>query len=231
MNTDVSHLHDLPLPDHLRGFHDPDKTRQWMRDNVISAFNEHLNKIETPDFKLRVKNIQVEDPNKHFTLKEQKQAVLERKSLTNTIKGDVDLLNKKTGEVTGTKKNTVIAHLPWLTNRNTVIQNGNEYQLQNQQRLKPGIFTRLKETGEVEAHFSPEAGSGLGGKLIMDPAKATFVYEIGSAQVGLYGFLKDMGVSDEEMKQAWGDEIWLANKKTYKGNEVDKFYAKVFSYD
>lgn len=231
MDTNISNLFDLALPEHIRGFHDPVKTRKWMQENTVNAFADHLNKIETPDFKLRVKNIKVEDPDRHFTIKEQKAAVLERKNLTNTIKADVDLLNKKTGEVTAAKKNVILAHLPWLTDRNTVIYNGNEYQAQNQQRLKPGVFTRLKETGEAEAHFNPDIGTGLGGKLIMNPATATFVYELGSAQIPLYGFLKDMGVSDEEMKQAWGEEIWLANKKTYKGNEIDKFYGKVFSYD
>ena len=37
-----------------------------------------------------------------------------------------------------------------------------------------------------------------------------------------------IGVSDADMEKAWGKEILLKNKQLSSGNELDKFYTKVF---
>ena len=53
---------------------------------------------------------------------------------------------------------------------------------------------------------------------------------VGTSQIKLYGLLHDLGVPDDTMKDAWGNEIFLKNKMGYVGDEVEKFYGKIFHY-
>lgn len=228
MNNNIDQLYDATPPAHTRGFFDPIKLRGWIKENAVEAYQKALNKIETPDFKLNVKEVSFDDPHKRFSIKEQKQAILERKDLTLPLKGTFELVDKRNGNVVDTKR-TTIAHVPYITDRNTSIINGSEYITTNQQRLKPGVYTRIKDSGEVEAHVNVKPGSGVGGKLIFYPDKAIFVYRVGTTEIKLYGLLRDLGIPDSAMEQAWGKEILEKNKNLYKGDEVDKFYNKVFT--
>lgn len=227
MQKHVDNFYKVKPPQNMRPFYCPDKTNQWMKESIIKGFDKALNKIETSDYKLKVSNIRI--PDKQFSLKDQKQAVLERGDLSLPVKADVEMIDKKTGNVAESKKNITLASMPWITDRGTTIYNGNEYVTTGQQRLKPGIYSRLKENGEIEAHISPEVGTGLGGKLIFDPISAKFTFEVGTMNIPLYGLLHDLGVSDAEMQSAWGPEIFEKNKSGYKGNEIDKLYSKVFA--
>lgn len=217
---------DLPVPDYARSFFDPDKLRHQVLTNAKDAYQKALNKIETDRFKLHVADLQIEH-DKHFPVHEQKQALLERRDLVVPLKGLVQLVDKHSGKVVDEKK-TVVANIPYVTNRNTTILNGSEYITVTQQRLKPGIYTRIKETGETEAHVNVLPGTGMGGRIIFLPEKAIFVYMVSTTQIKLYGLLKGLGISDAQMEQAWGREIFEKNKAAYKGDEIAKFYSKVF---
>jgi DNA-directed RNA polymerase beta subunit len=226
MNTDINPLYSLPLPKHIRGFFDPDKAREWVHTKALSAFQKKLNKIESPAYRLKVTDLSLTIPKTPPSYAEQNKALMENKDITNPLRGTFQMIDKKTGKVIDTKT-TTIAHIPWLTDRNTVILNGSEYVVSAQQRLKPGVYTRVKESGEIEAHVNVVPGTGQGGKIIFYPDKALFVYMVGSTQIKLYGLLKELGISDMEMEKAWGKEILFKNKEQYAGNELDKFYKKV----
>ena len=230
MSVHVPGLHDLAIPDHARAFFDPEKTREWVQEYAVAGLMTHLNKVETADFKLRVKDVHIVDPNKRFTLQEQKKATMDRHDLTQPVKGTVELLNKKTGVVVDTKKAITLAHIPWVTDRNTVVLNGSEYNITSQQRLKPGVYTRIKDTGDVEAHVNVKAGTGSGGKVIFFPDKALFIYQVGTTRIKLYGLLHSLGISDKEMEEAWGPEIFLKNKLAHEGNEAEKMHDKIFTF-
>lgn len=228
MHLNVEGLAGTKIPDHVRGFYDPAKTAKWLDEKAVDNFNHWLNKMETPDYKLKVTDIKTHP--KHFTLQEQKEAILHKTDLTYPIKGSFSLINKHTGETVDKKPNMTIAYLPYITPRNTTIYNGSEYNTTNQQRLKPGVYARVRETGEVEAHINVKPGTGFGGKLLFMPERALFVYQVGTMQIKLYGLLKDLGISDAEMTQAWGKEVFEKNKEAYTGSELDKFYGAIFSY-
>ena len=210
MSVHVPGLHDLKIPEHARAFFDPEKTRRWVHESAVDGLTTHL--------------------NKQFTLKEQKQATMDRHDLTQPIKGTIELVNKKTGEVVDTKKNVTLCHIPWVTDRNTVVYNGSEYNITSQQRLKPGVYTRVKDTGDIEAHVNVKAGTGSGGKVIFFPDKALFIYQVGTTRIKLYGLLHGLGVPDSEMETAWGKEIYLKNKMAYEGNELEKMHDKIFTF-
>ena len=226
MNTNINPLFDLPLPTHARGWFDPEKTRKWIHEKATSSFQKHLNKLESPAYRLKVTNVELSEP-KHYTFDEQNKAIMKKQDLFTPLRGTFEMIDKKTGRVIDTKT-TTIAHIPWLTERNTCILNGSEYVVSGQQRLKPGVYTRIKESGEAEAHVNVVPGTGVGGKVIFFPDRALFVYQVGTTQIKLYGLLHDLGVSDAEMEKAWGKEILLKNKQLSTGSELDKFYTKVF---
>lgn len=230
MHPKIDNIFDLPVPAHTRSWFDPAKTREWVFDNAVESFKKALNRIETNEFKLEASNFQLDRPERPFSFKQQKQAVLNKTDLTVPLRATVKMISKKTGAVVDEKK-TVIAHIPYVTERNTTIINGSEYVTSAQQRLKPGVYTRIKESGEAEAHVNVLPGSGMGGKIIFYPDRALFVYMVGTTQIKLYGLLKELGVSDSQLEAAWGKEILLKNKQLHDGNEVDKLYSKIFSHE
>lgn len=216
-------------PKDTRYFYDPTTLKDWVLHNAKDSFTHKLNTIESPDFKLKVTDIHYAEPDKSFSLEEQKQALLLKQDLVHTLKGTFQLIDKKTDKVVD-QKTKIIAQIPHITQRNTSILNGSEYIVINQQRLKPGVYTRIKETGEAEAHINIKAGTGLSGKVIFNPEKALFTYELGTSQIKLYGLLRALGVSDDKMEKAWGKEIFIKNKMSFGGDEIDKFYNRIFTY-
>jgi DNA-directed RNA polymerase beta subunit len=227
MSVNVQALHDAPLPEHARGMFDPPKLRQWVQEKAVEGFQTFLNRVESNDYRLRVKDVHIPKADERFTLKEQQDALLRRHDLTQPVRAAVELVHKKTGEVVARKDKVTLAHIPWVTDRNTVVYGGAEYMVNQQQRLKPGIYTRLKDTGETEAHVNVKPGTGVGGKVIFSPEKAEFVYQVGTTKVKLYGLLHHLGVSDQEMEQAWGKEIFARNKAGFQDNEAGKMFDKV----
>lgn len=217
------------IPKSTRRFFDPDRLRDWVKENAKDAFVKKLSNLESNDYVLKVKDIDYAEPNQHFTLPEQKAAILEKRDLTLPLRGTFQLFEKKTGNKVAEKK-TIIAQIPYVTPRNTSIINGSEYVTINQQRLKPGVYTRIKETGEAEAHINIKPGTGLSGKIVFHPERALFIYELGTTQIKLYGFLRALGVPDSEMEAAWGKEIFQKNKAAFSGDELDKFHARISQF-
>jgi len=212
-------------PSNTRNFFDPQALNGLIQTHVLDGFKNKLNQIETNDHKLEVSNLQLH--HKPFSIEDQKSAVLEKRDLTYPIKGDVNLVDKKTGK-TLESKHITIANIPFVTDRNTVIYNGSEYESIHQQRLLPGIYSRIRQSGEAEAHINPAPRTGMGGRILFFPDKQLFVLMLQNTQIKLYGILKEIGIGDIAMQQAWGQEIFIANKRAYTGDEVDKFYNKLY---
>jgi len=212
-------------PIKLRDFFDPLALNDQIHKNVISSYHKKLSEIETPDFKLQIKDLHLE--HKKFSFLEQKKAILEKRDITIPLKATVDLFDKRSGNVTESKKVT-IANIPVVTERNTVVYNGSEYESIHQQRLLPGIYSRIRQSGEAEAHINPEARTGVSGRILFLPDKQLFVLMLQSTQIKLYGILKALGVSDSDMLRSWGDDIFNANRQVYTGDEIDKLYSKLY---
>ncbi len=213
-------------PAHTREFFDPTKLNELIQRHALDGYKKKLSEIETNDHKLQVKALELGKVN--FTLSDQKNAVLEKRDLTIPIKGTVDLLDKRSGKVVESK-NVTVANIPFVTERNTVIYNGSEYEPIHQQRLLPGIYSRIRQSGEAEAHINPAPRTGVSGRVLFLPEEELFVLMIQNTQIRLYGILKDLGISDSQMAGAWGNEIYMKNKFLYRGDEIDKLYMKLFS--
>lgn len=212
-------------PENTRDFFDPPAMNRLIQNYAVEAFKKKLNEIETSDHRLEVEHLEV--GIKPFTIEDQKRAILEKKDITIPVKGTVNLLDKKTGKILESK-NLTIANLPVVTERNTVIYNGSEYEPIHQQRLLPGIYSRIRQSGEAEAHINPAPRTGVAARILFLPDKQLFVLMVQNTQIRLYGVLKELGISDAQMEKMWGKEILQANRMAYRGDEIDKLYNKLF---
>ena len=192
----------------LRDFADYKKTRQAIYDNVFAAV-ANLEPVSNKKHTLRLSNPEWQD-GERFTRKQRKQAVLTGGTLARRMKATWELVDNESGAVLD-RRTQVIARVPYLTSMGTFVHNGNEYTLANQQRLRPGIFARQKDNGEIEAHVNIMPGKGMSHRLFLNPEKGTFHMKLDQATLPLMGILKSLGATDAQIKEAWGDELYAKN--------------------
>lgn len=173
--------------------------------------------------RMELDEVDYEDPD-DFDLDTQKQALLYNKNLGRRIRGTVRLFDDKTGAKLDEKKLTLMK-VPYLTERGTFLNGGSEYSTINQMRLLPGIYARRKANGDLEAHANVARGTGSAFRVRFEPASALYKMDIKQSSMRLYSLLHDLGVPDEELKQAWGPEVFEINKQAYDPRVFDKAYG------
>lgn len=207
-----------------REFGDTAKMRGLIFDNVLEAaktMKPATNKLHS----LQLTDVDYVDPDT-YSIAEQKKAILEGKTLGRRIKGTWSLVDNATG-ATLDKVTSTVARVPYLTDRGTFIHNGNEYTLGNQMRLRPGIFTRIKDNGEIEAHANIMPGKGPSHRYFLDPAKGQFYMRLGQAKIPLMPLLRAMGAKDQELRDAWGPELVAQNALKDDPLTLRKLYDKL----
>lgn len=209
----------------LRGFDNPSELRQEILDRVLMSYQNRF-PIENDKVRIEASNLRY-DLKKPYTLADEKKAILTGGKLSAPLVGKISLLDKKTGEPLDEFEG-VLSRVPWMTHRGTFINNGSEYSLvAGQQRLKPGIYARRKENGELESHVNTVAGTGAGMRIFMEPETGVYRVMIGKSRIKLYPVLKGMGVQDEEIMKYWGPEILDINKDQDDNKSFSKFYEKL----
>jgi len=210
-------------PVQLRDFSDTTATRHAVIDRVKSAFEKNpliLGKM----YDVKLSNIEI--PYTRYTLADQKKHLLEGRDLVLPIRGRVELIDKLSGK-TVEKTNKVLAHLPYLTPRGTMIAGGNEYAVVNQYRLKSGVYNRVRENGELESQFNVIPGTGMGFRLTMEPTSGVFQMQLGNSSRALYPWLKAVGVDDATLEKSWGSDILTANKAVKDPRALNNIYERV----
>src|ERR1035437_555989 len=99
---------------------------------------------------IRGQKLELEDVRVHtrdFGMEAQKQAILEGSTLQEPVKGTL-VLKDPDGKVLDRVKNYTLLHLPYFTERHSFIVAGNEYQVANQVRMRPGVYTRRRANDE-----------------------------------------------------------------------------------
>lgn len=213
---------------------DPGRTFSKLKNAVTDGIKKTF-PVETDNRIMTIDNVRVADekisPMNH---REQKELKMLGKDFVAPVYGDLVLKDKNTGQIIDKKKNFRIMDVPVLTDRYTYILGGNEYTVDKQLRMKPGIYTREKENGELESQFNMARGGGRGFKMVMDPNDGIFKLKIGTAYPNLYPILKALGVEDSKIKEKWGDKLFQINQK--KGDKnldktITKAYKAVFQKD
>jgi DNA-directed RNA polymerase subunit beta len=210
--------------DDQREFGDPLRTRRFIFDRVLKSA-QNLKPVTNSRHTLRLSGVDYVDKD-HISLADQKQAILAGKTLGRRLRGTWELVDNATGTVLDSKQQT-IARVPYLTQRGTFINNGNEYTLINQARLRPGVFTRVKDNGEIESHVNAKVGTGPSHRYFLDPEKNIFAMRIGQAKIPVMPLLKAMGATDRQLQEAWGNEIWNANAQQNNPGALNKLYQRL----
>lgn len=154
---------------------------------------------------------------------EHKKALMTNSYLTRKLAGTWELRDKEGNVIS--RKNAVIAHIPYLTDIGTFARNGNDYTLSHQFRLRPGVYTRWQDNGELEAHVN--VSGGIGHKIYMDPETGVFKMKFGQASLPAADVLGILGVTDDQMQEYWGDDIYYANVQKSDPKALNKLYQKL----
>ena len=208
----------------LRDFYAPQETREA----ILSRVRDEMEKrFPLENDKVRLELTDLDYPKKrNFSLEEYEHALLHGGRLTLPLKGTVHLIDKATNQPLD-KKAVTLANVPYMTDDGTFVYGGNHWSTVNQSRLKPGIYARRKDNGELESHVSVAGGTGSQFRLAMEPETGVFRAGIQNAQIKLYPVLQGMGVSDETLAKAWGPEVLAANQQAFDKQAFGKFYSKI----
>ena len=210
----------------------PDRIFNGMKNSIVESIQDVF-PVETNNRILTVSNVAVEDSKlSPYDYASQKEIKINEKDYVAPVYGDWKLIDKITGEVISEKKKFRLMDIPVLTDRYSYILGGNEYSVDKQLRMKPGIYTREKDNGELESQFNLAKGGGRGFKILMDPNNGIFKFKIGTSNPPLYSLLNALGTSDDSIRDAWGESLFNTNvKKTQKTlkSDVMKIYKSIFS--
>jgi len=187
----------------------PTEAFEHYRDKTLGAIRKQF-PVDGQNQRLELVDLEVQDNLNPDDIRDQQQAKVTGKTWGIPVYAKLKLVNKVTGETTQSR--TRIAELPKITCRQSYIVGGQEYQVDNQWRLKPGAYVRRRQTGQIEAMFQP--GNKPSFDVVFDDATKEFKVELpgGKASVPLYQIISTLGVSDDELHKAWGPEVLAANR-------------------
>jgi len=216
----------------LRAFDDPKAARAGIYSGTLEALKKRF-PLESKSHRLELSNVRYTGPQE-FTLDQQKHALLSDKPLHTPVTGHFRLVDKASGAVVD-ERDEVVMDVPYYTDRGTVINNGSEYTVANQLRLRPGVYTRVRRSGDVETQFNVKPGTGRGFRLRMEPSTGVVTVNVGHANMPLYPLLKALGVTDQQMIKAWGADVAHANAEKASSvagrAAVDKLYKAFAGYN
>lgn len=155
---------------------------------------------------------------------DQKQALLAGTSLHEPVKGTL-LLKDATGKVIDKAKDVTLLHLPYFTERHTFIVDGNEYQVANQVRMRPGIYTRRRANEEIETMFNIVHGPNF--RMGLDEEKGHPFLKYESTKIPLYPALRALGIPHDQIKAKWGAEVADDNRGAYE-RKVEAMTEKLY---
>lgn len=210
----------------MRAFGDVDKTRSNIYNRVLQAA-QSIEPISNERHTLRLTGVDYQDPDR-VSKRDQKEAILTGLSRGRRLRGTWELVDNTTGNIIDQKK-SVLMTVPHMTERGTFINQGTEYTLKNQQRLLPGVYTRIRDNGEIESHANIMPGKGVSHRYFLDPEKGTFKIRVGQGTVGLAPLLKTMGVDPKAVQEAWGRDLFAMNWNSDDAKDYAKLKQKFLS--
>lgn len=210
----------------LRPFDDPAAIRGAIYDRVRKAYTTSF-PIENQHYRLELHDVDYDD-EPDVPMAAQKKAIIQGRTLHRRLGGTWRLVDKATNQLVDERRG-LVARVPYMTPRGTFVYNGSEWTLASQSRLKPGVYTRRRENGDLESHFNILPGSGPSFRVSMDPATGVFHAEVGQSRFPLYSVLKATGLSDSDMSNAWGRDVFAVNAAQNNPRYLAKAYEKFTS--
>lgn len=156
---------------------------------------------------------------REFSSREQKMAILEGKTLSERVRGDLTVRDAQ-GAVASRAQGFTLLHLPYFTPRHTFILDGTEYSVSNQLRTKPGVYVRRRGNEELEAAFNLSKGANF--KVMMEPEKGLLYMQPGhtTARVALYPVLRALDVPHHDIVRSWGSQVAAINRDAFRSPDA-----------
>ena len=183
--------------------------RKILFDNVKNAIGKRF-PLYNDRYTLSIEDVDYDDPE-DIDIARQKQAILDGTSCTRRLRGTWVLRDAKTDKEVSRTRRMTLMNVPYITDRGTFIRNGHEYAFANIMRMEPGVYTKQRDD-EISAQFNIKKGTGAGFNMYLAPNTGIFKIKRDTTSVPAYRVLRDMGVTDEQMKEAWGQELFDKNK-------------------
>lgn len=172
-------------------------------------------------YEVRLRNVVTDDRLGVEDIKEQHRRRLEGRSWSAPVTGTVDVVDVATGKVLVSRKQR-ITEIPKMTRHNSWIIGGQEMTLMNQWRLRPGAYVKATEQpGKYEAQFQLAKGKSFD---LQQEEKGNLFMKIGGRKVPLVSVLRATGVTDDQMRAAWGDAAFNETAKKSKDKDLPSMY-------
>lgn len=191
------------------------------RDRALEGIKKHFPIIGGTK-RLELNSLEVKEGDLHADdIRAQHEARVQGKTWAAPVYGELSLKDGTTGKLLD-KRKVRMAEIPRFTSRNSQIVDGNEYQMDNQWQLKPGVYSRRRVSGEIEANFNIDGSRSF--DITFNPNNKKFLMSRGgSSAIHIYPILKTLGIDDDTLEKQWGKEILQANKAV-RGNPIAQFY-------
>ena len=209
----------------MRATDDPVALRKSVYDAVHNAAST-MEPIVGPTHTLTLRDVHYAKDDPEYDKSHEKKAILERASLNRRLRGTWQLIDNATGSVTSEKTATV-ANVPAILHDGTFLHRGTRYAMGYQQRLRPGMYTRKRSSGEPEVHVNAAPGHGRSHRYLLRPETGHFFINIEHANIPLVPLLDTLGVSREEMAAAWGPELLEKNIAKVDGKAIGKLHDRL----
>ena len=183
--------------------------RKVLFDNVKNAISQRF-PLYNDRYTLTIEDVDYDDPE-DVDLQKQKQAILDGSSVARRLRGSWVLRDAKTDKEVSRTKRMTLMNVPYITDRGTFIRNGHEYAFSNIMRMEPGVYTKQRDD-EISAQFNIKKGTGAGFNMFLQPNTGIFKIKRNTTSCPAYTVFRDMGITDEQMKEAWGQELFDKNK-------------------
>jgi len=205
------------------------EARQWAQsmvdltvDKLKSAFP-----IQTDDYTVEIKDVDRINTDGHvYDYDNQRKSMLNEIDFTVPIRGKV-IVKDKEGKVLSQETATLL-DLPALTARGTFIIDGKDYSIKHQLRRKPGVYTHVKENGELESEVLVK---GANYKVSLDPKTGLFTTDIRGKTRPLYSLFKALNIPDAEIINSWGEKLYKINSDKFKEKHVQDIKDMVGTED
>lgn len=203
---------------------------ETIKKDVAHALTKTLDiRASKTGMRLQARDVYVDDNADSGDWESQRDAVRKDKTWGVPVYATVDLLGRD-GKVVSSAKRVKVAMLPKPTDFGSFIVDGKHYQVQNQLRLKPGVYVTRTKAGQHRAEINI---AGRPFEINYTPNGVfTMTLKRGPQQkttVPLYPVLSHLGVPDSELEKAWGETI-LARSKVTKGKQAQAAVEKASKF-
>jgi DNA-directed RNA polymerase subunit beta len=165
----------------------PQETFEAMKQEIAAGLTAAF-PVTSGKRTLELHDVQFDPMPGHDDWNGQKEASLTNKTWGAPVRGTFSLKDEhgKTIE----KKSVRLGLLPTPTNRHTFIVDGREYQVSNQRRLGPGLYTKVNRLGQALADFQVKHGRNF--SVGLDPASNQFYMKYANTHIPLTAVMQGL---------------------------------------